>query len=135
MFSQIHKILGIKNYANFKLMKQLRPDYSYATISDVYDLLKWDYSSKLMNVIGLTWEFFSEIVPSKYILSTINKEASDENGLPQKMNVVCGGNDNSCLALDARNIDDGRCYISLGSSAWIAISLMKPIIDLKNKVF
>ncbi len=35
----------------------------------------------------------------------------------------------------ARNIKDGRVYTSLGSSAWIAVSSKKPVLDAKAKPF
>jgi xylulokinase len=49
--------------------------------------------------------------------------------------VVCGGVDNSCMALGAKNIRDGRVYTSLGSSAWIAVSSEQPVLDETYKPF
>jgi len=43
--------------------------------------------------------------------------------------------DNSCMALGAKNIRDGRVYTSLGSSAWIAVSSEKPVLDKKYKPY
>ena len=45
------------------------------------------------------------------------------------MKVACGGVDNSCMALGARNTEEGRVYTSLGSSSWIAVSSKKPVLD------
>ena len=56
-------------------------------------------------------------------------------GLGNGVKVVCGGVDNSCMALGAKNICDGRVYTSLGSSAWIAVSAEKPVLDKKYKPF
>ena len=49
--------------------------------------------------------------------------------------VVCGGVDNSCMALGARGIANNRVYLSLGSSAWIAVIADKPILDFQYKPF
>jgi xylulokinase len=49
--------------------------------------------------------------------------------------VACGGVDNSCMALAARNTEEGRVYTSLGSSSWIAVSSKKPVRDFKDKPF
>ncbi|HOM59788.1 MAG TPA: FGGY-family carbohydrate kinase, partial [Kiritimatiellia bacterium] len=43
--------------------------------------------------------------------------------------VVAGGVDNSCMALDAGAYQEGRAYNSLGSSSWIAVSSADPLID------
>ena len=50
-------------------------------------------------------------------------------GLPRGIPVACGGVDNSCMALGARNIAEGRIYASLGSSMWIAVSSRQPLLD------
>jgi len=48
---------------------------------------------------------------------------------------VCGGVDNSCMALGAKNTRKGRVYTSLGSSAWIAVSSDHPVLDKNAKPF
>ena len=42
-------------------------------------------------------------------------------GLRAGTKVICGGVDNSCMALGTTGIGNGRVYTSLGSSAWIAV--------------
>jgi xylulokinase len=56
-------------------------------------------------------------------------------GLPEGVKVICGGVDNSCMALGAKGNADGRVYTSLGSSAWIALVANKPILDFKYKPY
>ncbi len=56
-------------------------------------------------------------------------------GLPSTVKVACGGVDNSCMALGARNTGEGRVYTSLGSSSWIAVSSSRPVLDQKTKPY
>jgi xylulokinase len=56
-------------------------------------------------------------------------------GLSPDVLVVCGGVDNSCMALGAKNTRDGRVYTSLGSSAWIAVSAEQPVLDRQYKPY
>jgi xylulokinase len=49
--------------------------------------------------------------------------------------VACGGVDNSCMALGARNTADGMVYTSLGSSCWIAVSSRTPVLDPRDKPY
>jgi xylulokinase len=56
-------------------------------------------------------------------------------GLGAGVKVVCGGVDNSCMALGAKNTRDGRVYTSLGSSAWIAVSSEQPVLDVEYKPY
>lgn len=135
MFGKIHKILGTKDYINYKLTGEMKTDYSYASGSGVYDLKGWRYHKEFMEASGIPEHIFPEIVPSTHILGTISREAAEKTGLGTKVKVVCGGVDNSCMALGAKNIKEGRVYTSLGSSAWIAVSSGQPVLDLKAKPY
>jgi xylulokinase len=135
LFSKIYKVIGTKDYINLKLTGQIKTDYSYASGSGIYDLLKWSYSPELIEASGISPELFPDSIPSTCIIGNLTKEASEITGLPHKVRVACGGVDNSCMALGAMNIEDGRVYTSLGSSAWIAVSSDRPIVDIETKPF
>jgi xylulokinase len=129
MFSRVHKVIGSKDYINLKLTGRTLTDFSYASGSGVYDLAGWRYDEALIRASGLPPEMFPEIAPSTEVLGTLSPAASQELGLPRSVKVVCGGVDNSCMALGARNTREGRVYTSLGSSSWIAVSSTRPVLD------
>lgn len=135
LFKQIDKVIGTKDYINYRLTGNISTDFSYASGSGVYDLVAWKYSEKLLAASGIPADFFPEIVPSTHIIGTLTKTAADELGLPQNVLVASGGVDNSCMALGARNIKDGRIYNSQGSSSWIALTTKIPILDVKFRPF
>jgi xylulokinase len=135
MFGRIHKIVGTKDYINFKLTGRIATDYSYASGCGVYDLLGWDYSDELLAAAGLPRQLLPEIVPSTEVLGGLTAEAAEQLGLPRGLRVACGGVDNSCMALGARNIAEGRTYASLGSSFWIAVSSGRPLLDQRAKPY
>jgi len=129
MFRAIHKIVGTKDYINYKLTGRMATDYSYASGSGVYDLLAWDYCDELLAAAELPRSLLPEIVPSPQVLGQLTAEAAGQLGLPRQVKVACGGVDNSCMALGARNVAEGRVYASLGSSSWIAVSSSRPLLD------
>ncbi|MCJ7715605.1 MAG: FGGY-family carbohydrate kinase [Anaerolineales bacterium] len=135
VFKEINKVIGTKDYINFKLTGQIKTDYSYASGCGVYDLKKWKYSPEIIKVSGLDESIFPEIVPSTEIIGELTPEAAQSLGLLQKVKVACGGVDNSCMALGARNNKSGRVYLSLGSSAWIAVSADNPVLDVNSRPF
>ena len=135
MFRAIHKIVGTKDYINYKLTGRLATDYSYASGSGVYDLLAWDYSDELLAAAELPRSLLPEIVLSQQILGPLTPAAAGELGLPREVQVACGGVDNSCMALGARNAAEGRVYASLGSSSWIAVSSSRPLLDERAKPY
>jgi xylulokinase len=135
MFNKVYKILGTKDYINYKLTGVINTDYSYASGTGIYDLKGWGYSSKFIEASGIPAQVWPEIVPSTYILGEVDQKIADGMGLGANVKVVCGGVDNSCMALGAKNIKDGRVYTSLGSSSWIAVSSEQPVTDPKAKPF
>jgi xylulokinase len=135
LFSRAALVLGSKDYINFRLTGQVFTDYSYASGTGIYDLLGWKYSEEFVEASGLPRSLFPEIVPSTQIIGTLSAAASEALGLPRGVKVACGGVDNSCMALGARNTAEGRVYTSLGSSSWIAVSSARPVLDLKAKPY
>jgi xylulokinase len=135
LFRKIHKIVGTKDFLNYRLTGKIRTDFSYASGCGVYDLLKWDYAPWLVDASGLPREIWPDISPSASILGELTPAAAGELGLPRTVKVACGGVDNSCMALGARNIAEGRTYASLGSSAWIAVTSAQPLLDERVKPY
>ena len=135
MYKQIHKIIGTKDYINYKLTGNAVTDYSYASGSGVYDLVNWEYSDALIGASDLPRELFPDIVPSTQVIGELTPEASEALNLPQHLKVVAGGVDNSCMALGARSFKEGRVYNSLGSSSWIAVASGKPLLDAETRPY
>lgn len=135
MWKKVHKIIGTKDYINLKLTGKAATDYSYASGTGVYNLKGWNYEPKFIEASGVPAEVWPEIHPSTHVLGTILPEVAKQLGLGSHVQVVCGGVDNSCMALGAKNTRDGRVYTSLGSSAWIAVSSTQPVLDKQYKPF
>ncbi len=135
MFAGIHKILGTKDYINYRLTGRMATDYSYASGSGVYDLAGWDYADSLLAAADLPRGLLPEVVPATEVLGPLTAEAAEQLGLPANVQVACGGVDNSCMALGARNIAEGRTYASLGSSSWIAVSSARPLLDVTARPY
>ncbi len=64
LFKKIDKVIGTKDYINYKLTGFIGTDYSYASGSGVYDLLAWKYHKDLLEASKLPVGIFPEIVPS-----------------------------------------------------------------------
>jgi len=135
LFKDIFKVIGTKDYINYKLTGQILTDNSYASGSGVYDLKNRKYKREFIEASGLPTKIFPEIVSSHTIIGTILPEVAYELELSQDLTVMAGGVDNSCMALGSGNITEGKVYLSLGSSAWIAVSSKEPVIDIKIKPF
>ena len=135
LFKKIYKVIGTKDYINAKMTGRLMTDHSYASGCGCYDLRAWNYASKYIDASGIDGMLLPDVVASTEIVDELTDAAARELGLPRKVKVVCGGVDNSCMALGARNIAEGRVYTSLGSSSWIAVSSSSPVLDFSTKPF
>ena len=135
LFEKTAVILGSKDFINYRLTGKIQTDPSYASGSGVYNLLSGSYDTDLLEASSISRQLFPEILPSTSSLGSISSEAADLLDLPKDTEVLCGGVDNSCMALGAGNTAEGKVYLSLGSSAWIAVSSDKPVIDPDIKPF
>ena len=135
MWKKVYKILGSKDFINYKLTGKLLTDYSYASGSGIYELKGWKYNDEFIAASGIPANVWPDIVPSTQILGNLSTKVAQKLGLNPDVQVVCGGVDNSCMALGAKNIRDGRVYTNLGSSSWIAVSSKQPVLDKKYKPF
>ena len=135
VFARIHKVLGSKDYINFKLTGKVFTDHSYASGMGAYDLVKREMKAEILEAAGIPLEIFPKIVESSHVLGNLTEEVAEELGLTTETIVACGGVDNSCMALGACGGDEGSCYSSLGSSSWIAVNSTKPILDAKQRPY
>ena len=135
LFGKIDKILGSKDFVNYKLTGRICTDPSYASGFGVFNLKNWDYEDRFFAAAGIDRAIFPEIVPSDAIIGTVTEKAAEECGLLAGTPVACGAVDNTCMSLGATGLDEGRVYASLGSSAWIAVTSKAPIVDVKTRPF
>lgn len=135
LFRHIYKVLGSKDYCNYRLTGRCLTDYSYASGSGIYDLKKHTYIDKYIAAAEIPFPILPDIAASHAIVGTLTVEASRLLGLPSTVKVICGGVDNSCMALGAKGTMPGRTYTSLGSSSWIAVIGQEPILDFQCKPF
>jgi xylulokinase len=120
--------LGSKDYVNYRLTGALATDHSYASGSGAYRLNENAYDPELLLASGVPREKLCEPVESYQVIGGLQAAAARELGLPQGLPVVAGGVDNACMALGADCMSNGHAYLSLGSSAWIAVSVEQPLL-------
>ncbi len=135
MYQKTYKIIGSKDYCNLKMTGKICSDYSYASGSGVFDLLKNDYDFDYIRASGVREDIMPELVNSHEVIGNLTAQAASELGLTTNAKVVAGGVDNSCMSLGARGFKDGRAYISLGSSSWIAITSGTPLLDVTSRPY
>jgi len=129
------KFIGTKDFLNLRLTGVTGTDYSYASGSGVYDLLKCGYDHDLIKAFGLDEGIFPGLFESSQIIGKVKSDIAAELGLPENLLVAAGGVDNSCMAAGAGCVENGMVYTSLGTSSWIALSSDKPVLNYETKPY
>ena len=135
IYNKAYKFIGTKDLLNFRLTGIIGTDYSYASGSGVYDLVKCEYDQDLIKVFGLDPDKYPRLFESKEIIGTIKKDVAKELGLPENLLIAAGGVDNSCMAAGAGCVEDGMVYTSLGTSSWIAVTSKKPVLNFETRPY
>ena len=108
IFAQTQAVLGSKDYVNYRLTGQMATDYSYASGSGVFELENWRYSNAFIAAAGLPRSLFIEPRDAYARVGVVSAEAAAQCGLIAGTPVMCGGVDNSCMALGTTGIGNGR---------------------------
>jgi len=135
IFERTEVVLGSKDFVNYMFTGEKCTDPSYASGFGIFDLGGWRYSDEFIKASGLPAGIFPEIRRSDEIIGKVTASAAEASGLKEGTPVACGGVDNSCMALGARGVGEGRVYTSLGSSSWIAVTSRKPVVDINTRPF
>ncbi len=129
IYNRTEKFIGTKDYLNYMLTGVVATDYSYASGSGVFDLGNWNYKESFIQASGIDRNKLSSPIASTEVVGKLSKEIAGILGLTEGTPVVCGGVDNSCMALGAGCFGEGEVYTSLGTSSWVAASSAQPIVE------
>ena len=135
LFEKADKVLGSKDYINYLLTGRMCTDPSYFSGSGAFNLRAWRPEPAFTEAAGVPASVFPEIIPSDAVVGCVTPGAALETGLAAGTPVACGGVDNMCMALGATGLSEGSLYLSLGSSAWIAVTSREPVTDVRTRPF
>ena len=129
LYKRAHKMLFAKDYVIYKLTGNYVTDYSDASGTNLFDLVKRDWDYQALAELDLPKSLFPDPHPSSDKAGTVSAEAARETGLLEGTPVIIGGVDGSCATVGAGVVTEGRAYNVLGSSSWISVSTKTPFLD------
>lgn len=128
-------VLGSKDWVNARLTGAVATDPSYASGLGAYDLAEHTWATDYLDVLELPASLLPPIVASQEVVGGLTAEAAELLGLPAGVPVVAGGVDNSCMSLGSGLTEQGRMYLSLGSSNWLTIATGSPVLDDEHRPY
>ncbi len=135
IYKKTYKMLNAKDYLTFRLTGRMIAEPTDASSTNLYDLVKGDWSDELVAAAGIEREMLPEIIPSIGIVGELTREAAEAVGLKPGIPVVAGAGDGMAAGVGAGSIAPGLTYNYLGSSSWIATTSEKPIYDPQQRTF
>lgn len=132
LFKRIDKVVGTSDYINYLLTGKLTISESNAVGSGGYSILKKDFSNEILLANGLSRALFPHVVQPTEIIGTLCPTAAEQLGLSCNTLVTAGGTDTVCMAIGADCHTQGKAYMALGTSCWIAWTGERPIIDSES---
>ena len=129
VFDKTHKFYSTQNMHLHQLGIENAPcdlpDASYMGLLDV-NSLQW--SSALLQELGIPADKMPELVPSCQIVGEVSKEAADQTGLAAGTPIVTAGGDLQVGALGLGVAKPGVVSMAMGTGAGVIFYLDKPLL-------
>jgi xylulokinase len=135
VYRRAYKMLHAKDYIIYKLTGKFVTDYSDASGTNLFDLVKKTWDTTMLNALGIPPELLPEAHPSTDKAGGITAETARETGLLAGTPVIIGGGDGSCACVGAGVVGEGSAYNVLGSSSWISLASAAPVYDPQLRTF
>jgi xylulokinase len=135
VYARTYKMLHAKDYLNYRLTGVMVTDYSDASGTNVLDLDTLRWSERLVSLAGIDGEKLPDLKASTAVVGQLTAAAAKALGLSAGIPVVAGGGDGVCAGVGVGSVKPGITYTYLGSSAWIATTTERPILDEEMRTF
>lgn len=130
-FKQIDKIMLPKDYLAFKLSSVFATDYSDASGTLYLDVKRKEYSTYMLDVLGIKESNLPKLFESYDVIGNLNEEIRNLLDIKQNVKIVIGGSDQSVGAIGVGIVDEGKINISLGTSG-VVFTAMNEFKDDKE---
>ena len=136
IYDRTHLFLQVKDYAAFLLTGVFASDYSDASNTNLFDLEARAWATDLVASIRAGSGQAAAALPVHCgYRSRDGGGGQTLTGLLAGTPVVIGGGDGACATVGAGAVHPGDAYINIGSSAWLAVTTRRPLLDPEMRTF
>jgi len=129
LYEETDTILDVNGYLKFRATGRRVMEWSGAC-SYGFNLKKKDWERMLFRISGIDLKKLPPLVRSTEVVGTLTREAAEELGLPQSVQVFGGCDDTQSAAVGSGSTGEGDAHIYLGTSAWAGVTTGE---NLKHK--
>lgn len=131
IFGRVWKFLGYEDFVLFKLGMRPVEDWSLASRTMLFDIIRKRWSEKMLELVGIDPDLLPETAPSGTVVDRISPKVAEELGLPKSVVGVTGGHDQPCGALGAGVIRPGLVMDATGTVECFAPAFSEPVLNEK----
>ena len=126
--------LPVQDFIIHFLTGEFKTDWTQASRTMLFNIdeLRWD--KDLIKSVGIDFNKLPEAVPPGSIISTVNRAASDELGLPKGIPVIVAGGDQQCAAIGLGVVKAGIVEANTGTGSFVLVNRDKPVKDFNQRL-
>lgn len=135
LFEKAAKFISIKEYIFYQLFQKYVVDYSIAAATGLLNLKGLDWDKEVLEIAGITEENLSQLVPTTYVLKSMQEKHSLAMGIPTNILTVIGASDGVLSNLGVGAISPEIIAVTIGTSGAIRAVVDKPRTDPQERLF
>ena len=112
-----------EDYVNMKLCGKPILDFSVASRTMMFDIVKKEWSKEILETAELDEGLLPEAKPAGTVIGHVTPDAAGETGLSERTLVVTGGHDQACGALGAGIVESGPAMDATGTVECVGVIL------------
>lgn len=134
LYKRCRHILLPKDYLRYKLTGRLGAEAADASGMNLLDINTRSWSGEVLSKLGIDPELLPEVRESADLAGEITAEAAAATGLLEGTPVVYGAGDNAAAAVGTGVVDNGKAFITLGTSGVLYAHSDSVLIDKAGRV-
>jgi gluconokinase len=135
LFAQAHKFISVKEFIWFRLFNSFQIDYSIASATGLFDILKLEWSFEACTLAGLGADKLSKPENTTYYRNDLSATTAALLNIPHATNFVIGASDGCCANLGSHTTGPGIAALTIGTSGAVRITSPKPVYNFEGMTF
>ena len=134
IYAQCAHILLPKDYVRYMLTGEFATEVSDASGMQLLDVPNRCWSDEVLEKLEIDKSLLAKVYESPEVNGTITKEAAALTGLKEGTPVVGGAGDNAAAAVGTGVVEDGKAFVTIGTSGVVFAHTSDISIDPKGRV-
>ena len=134
IYAKCRYMLLPKDYIRYKLTGVVATEVSDASGMNLLDVAGRCWSKEVLDLLSIDEGLLGKMHESSEVTGEVNAEASKLTGLKQGTPVVGGAGDNAAAAVGTGVVENGRAFVTIGTSGVIFAHTDKMVIDPAGRV-